>query len=64
LSGQIAKDPLGIGVVLGYLALKTAEVGHIRWIAYGISLGLPTERIRAEVSSGSPSVVARERDAR
>ena len=49
LAGQIVKDPLGIGVVLGYLALKENEVGNIRWIAQGISLGLETRAILAEL---------------
>jgi vacuolar-type H+-ATPase subunit C/Vma6 len=45
----IPKDPLGIGVVLGYLALKINEVKNIFWIAQGINLGLKVETIRAEV---------------
>jgi len=45
----IAKDPLGIGLVLGYMALKINEVNNIRWIAQGISLGLKADAIRAEV---------------
>jgi len=43
------KEPLGIGVVLGYIALKTNEVGNIRWIAHGIDLGLKAEVIREEL---------------
>ena len=49
MAGQIKKDPLGIGVVLGYVALKVNEVGNIRWIAQGISLGMKTNAIRAEL---------------
>jgi vacuolar-type H+-ATPase subunit C/Vma6 len=49
MSGLIAKDPLGIGVVLGYLALKINEVNNIRWIVQGIQQGLETQVIRAEV---------------
>lgn len=48
-AGLVAKDPLGIGVPLGYLALKTNEVSNLRWIAQGIHLGLSPETIRAEV---------------
>lgn len=48
-AGMIAKDPLGIGVVLGYLALKETEVSNIRWIAQGINLGLSPTAIRAEM---------------
>jgi vacuolar-type H+-ATPase subunit C/Vma6 len=49
LSKQIGRDPLGIGVVLGYLALKTAEVSNIRWIANGIFLGMKANSIRLEL---------------
>jgi vacuolar-type H+-ATPase subunit C/Vma6 len=49
MSRLISKDPLGIGVVLGYLALKIAEVNNIRWIAQGINLGLKPSAIRAEL---------------
>lgn len=49
MSGLIAKDPLGIGVVLGYLALKINEVNNIRWIIQGIQQGLETLAIRAEL---------------
>jgi vacuolar-type H+-ATPase subunit C/Vma6 len=47
MSSQIRKDPLGIGVVLGYMALKVNEVDNIRWITQGINLGLKTDAIRA-----------------
>lgn len=49
LSRLIGRDPLGIGVVLGYLALKTAEISNIRWIAQGIVLGMPANNIRSEL---------------
>ena len=49
MANQMGKDPLGIGVVLGYIAVKTNEVGNIRWIAHGIDLGLKTETIRDEL---------------
>lgn len=45
-SKQILKDPLGIGVTLGYLALKINEVRNLRWIAMGIYLNLPAREIR------------------
>jgi V/A-type H+-transporting ATPase subunit C len=45
----IAKDPLGIGVLIGYLALKINEIGNIRWIANGINLGLKPNAIRLEL---------------
>jgi V/A-type H+-transporting ATPase subunit C len=49
MAGLIAKDPLGIGVLLGYLALKTSEVSNLRWLAQGIRLGLKTEEIRRDL---------------
>jgi vacuolar-type H+-ATPase subunit C/Vma6 len=45
----IPKDPLGIGVVLGYIALKINEVNNIRWIAQGANIGLKAEAIHLEV---------------
>lgn len=53
MAEQIVKDPLGIGVVLGYVALKTNEVSNIRWIAQGINLGLKADAIRAELETVS-----------
>lgn len=49
MAGQITQDSLGIGVVLGYIALKVNEVGNIRWIAHGINIGLKADTIRAEL---------------
>lgn len=49
MSSQLYKDPLGIGVVLGYIALKVNETNNIRWIAQGIQLGLSVEAIRNEL---------------
>jgi len=49
MAGQIRKDALGIGVVLGYAALKVNEVSNIRWIAQGVNLGLKADAIRAEL---------------
>ena len=45
----IIKDPLGIGVSLGYCELKTSEVSNMRWVAQGINLGLEADAIRAEL---------------
>jgi V/A-type H+-transporting ATPase subunit C len=45
----VARDPLGIGVLIGYLALKINEVSNIRWIANGINLGLKSNAIRLEL---------------
>jgi vacuolar-type H+-ATPase subunit C/Vma6 len=49
LSRLVGKDPLGIGVVLGYLALKTTEVSNLRWIAHGTYLGMTANNIRQEL---------------
>lgn len=46
---QIAKDPLGIGVFLGYQALKTNEIRNLRWIAQGINNGANTVEIQSEL---------------
>ena len=44
---QIVQDPLGIGVPVGYLALKANEVSNLRWIAHGLRQGLDSRAIRA-----------------
>ncbi len=49
MAGLIKKDPLGIGVILGYIALKVNEVGNIRWVAQGFNLGLKVDTIRADL---------------
>ena len=49
LSSLIYKDPLGIGVFLGYQALKVNEIGNLRWIIQGIHLGLPAGEIKANL---------------
>ncbi|TET83159.1 MAG: hypothetical protein E3J37_05955 [Anaerolineales bacterium] len=45
----IGKDPLGIGVVLGYRALKINEVVNIRRIAHGLQLRLQPEAIKMDL---------------
>jgi V/A-type H+-transporting ATPase subunit C len=58
LARGIAKDPLGLGVFLGYLALKVNEVLNLHWITNGISLGLTPAALRAELSfAGEMEVV-------
>ena len=49
MATQITNDPLGIGVLLGYLALKNNEISNIRWITEGISLGLKADTIRTSL---------------
>jgi len=49
LAALITRDPLGIGVLLGYLALKTSEVRNLRWIVEGVGLGLPPAAIGEEL---------------
>lgn len=46
---KMRADPLGIGVVLGYTAMKVNEVGNLRWIAQGASLGMSTPAMRANL---------------
>lgn len=40
MAALIKRDPLGIGLVLGYAALKVNEVSNLHWIASAIHLGL------------------------
>lgn len=49
MAGKISADPLGIGMVLGYAALKVNEVSNLRWIAQGISLVLSPHAIHANL---------------
>lgn len=49
MNSLFSRDSLGIGVMLGYLALKTSEVSNLRWIAHGISVGLKVDDLRAEL---------------
>ena len=46
LSSQILRDPLGIGVPLGYLALKINEISNLLWISRGAALKLDPKLIR------------------
>jgi V/A-type H+/Na+-transporting ATPase subunit C len=49
MSHQITRDPLGVGVLLGYFALKANEVGNLRWIAHAIQMSLEPNAIKAEL---------------
>jgi len=51
-SRLIFKDPLGIGVFLGYMALKINEIDNLRWITHGIHLGLGSGEIKAGLEFG------------
>lgn len=46
LAQNIARDPLGIGVPLGYWALKDNEIRNLRAIAWGIHLGHTPDAIK------------------
>jgi V/A-type H+-transporting ATPase subunit C len=48
-AGRIRTDPLGIGVPLGYLALKSSEIANLRWIIRGVGSGLPAAEIKAGI---------------
>lgn len=48
-AGLVARDPLGIGVALGYLALKVNEVENLRRVIYGVSAGLSPGAILDEL---------------
>ncbi|MDR7519933.1 MAG: V-type ATPase subunit [Armatimonadota bacterium] len=49
LAAHYRGDPLGLDVVIGYLAMKSAEVANLRLIARGKFLGLPREQLRREM---------------
>lgn len=48
-SAQLVRDPLGIGVVLGYLAEKANEVANLRRAARGVQMKQPPETIHMEM---------------
>jgi V/A-type H+-transporting ATPase subunit C len=48
-----ASDPLGIGVMIGYLKEKEREVALTRFIARGKFYGVPTETLRKELARGA-----------
>ncbi len=48
-SSSMASDPLGIGVLVGYAALKTNEIANLRRIAHGLLLGGKPDRLRGEL---------------
>lgn len=49
LARRYQGDPLGLDVVIGYIALKTCEVINVRLVARGAFLGLPREAVRQEM---------------
>lgn len=49
LRARYLGDPLGLDIVIGYLAMKSAEVANLRLIARGKVLGLPREAVRREM---------------
>ena len=48
-AGCVTSDPRGIGVLLGYAALKTNEIANLRTIAQGLLLSEKPEHIRREL---------------
>jgi len=47
---QYLQDPLGIDVVIGYLAMKYNEVVNLRLVARSKALGIPRDRVRKEMA--------------
>jgi V/A-type H+-transporting ATPase subunit C len=43
------RDPLGIDIVIAYLAMKHNEVANLRLIARSKALGIPRDRVRKEM---------------
>lgn len=50
LAHYIARDPLGIGVPIGYWALKENEIRNLRAIAWGIQFGHTPSDIQRELA--------------
>jgi V/A-type H+-transporting ATPase subunit C len=48
-SSLLFSDPLGIGVMVGYLALKTVETNNLHRIAQGVDMNEDPDLIRAEL---------------
>ncbi|GAB4284193.1 MAG: V-type ATP synthase subunit C [Coriobacteriia bacterium] len=42
-------DPLGVGIVIGYLWAKANEVTNLRIVVKGVSVGMPVDRMREEL---------------
>jgi len=42
-------EPLGVGIIIGYLWGKANEVTNLRIIVKGVSVGMPVERMREEL---------------
>jgi V/A-type H+-transporting ATPase subunit C len=49
LAAYYRRDPLGLDIVVGYMAMKSAEVANLRLIARGKFMGLPREILRREM---------------
>jgi V/A-type H+-transporting ATPase subunit C len=49
LASRYLGDPLGLDIIIGYLAKKSAEVANLRLIARGKFMGLPREQVRREM---------------
>ncbi|MDZ4655790.1 MAG: ATP synthase A1 subunit C [Coriobacteriia bacterium] len=42
-------DPLGVGIIIGYLWAKANEITNLRIIVKGVSVGIPVVRMREEL---------------
>ncbi|MBN2404464.1 MAG: ATP synthase A1 subunit C [Coriobacteriia bacterium] len=42
-------EPLGVGIIIGYMWAKANEVTNLRIIVKGVSVGMPVERIKEEL---------------
>jgi len=49
LAKRYLGDPLGLDIIIGYLAMKSAEVANLRLIARGKFLNLPRDQVRREM---------------
>jgi len=42
-------DPLGVGILIGYLWAKANEVTNLRIVVKGVEVGMPESRMREEL---------------
>jgi len=45
----VYKSPLNIGLVIGYISLKTQELRNLRWIAQGVNMNMKSADIKAQL---------------
>ena len=54
------QDPLGLGILIGYLWMKVAEVTNLKMIAHGVFYKMPSHYIREHLSKVELSNIKKE----